>query len=113
MTTFLVSRRLLTLLEDKYQSDLETIEFKEKRSKQQNRSNDNNSNSSIGQRPKRKKLDLYFPATSLCTDNGAMVAWTAVEKLNLGISDEVEGQEVIPRWPLGRPLVDENLFKKW
>lgn len=42
-----------------------------------------------------------------------MVAWTAVEKLNLGISDEVEGQEVIPRWPLGRPLVDENLFKKW
>ena len=35
----------------------------------------------------------------ICT--GAMVAYTAIEKLKLGISDEVEGQEAVARWPLG------------
>ena len=76
-----------------------------------------NNNSAKNSKPPHiripRKLDLYFPSLSLCTDNGAMVAWTAVEKLSLGISDEVEGQEVIPRWPLGRPLADEKLFKKY
>lgn len=46
-------------------------------------------------------LPLVFPPGSLCTDNGAMVAWAGIEKLSVGISDSPHGQEVIPRWPLG------------
>ena len=46
-------------------------------------------------------LPLIFPPASLCTDNGAMVAWAGIEKLSVGISDSPYGQEVIPRWPLG------------
>jgi tRNA A37 threonylcarbamoyltransferase TsaD len=49
---------------------------------------------------------LIFPPPSLCTDNGVMVAWAGIEKLQLGISNAIEGQEVIARWPIGLPLVD-------
>lgn len=40
------------------------------------------------------------PPPRLCTDNGVMVAWAAIEKANLGFSDVVDEEvEVIPRWP--------------
>ena len=46
-------------------------------------------------------LDLVIPPPSVCTDNGLMVAWNAVEKLSKGISDSSDSEEdVIPRWPL-------------
>ena len=41
---------------------------------------------------------LAVPAPRLCTDNGAMVAWAAIEKLNLGVSDALD-DEVLARWP--------------
>jgi N6-L-threonylcarbamoyladenine synthase len=45
-------------------------------------------------------LKLVAPPPRLCTDNGVMVAWAAIEKLQLGVSDEL-GEEIFPRWPLG------------
>eukprot|EP00605_Chrysophyceae_sp_TOSAG23-4_P000916 GSChrysophyteH1.ASY1.ANO1.1014.1 assembled CDS len=49
----------------------------------------------------QQALPLVFPPVNLCTDNGVMVAWTAIEKLEQGISDDPTQQEVTPRWPLG------------
>ena len=43
-----------------------------------------------------------MPPPRLCTDNGVMVAWAAVEQLHLGRAHVAEGQEVRARWPLGR-----------
>lgn len=49
-------------------------------------------------------MALVCPPPALCTDNGLMVAWTAIEKLTRGISDAIEDQEATPRWPIGTPL---------
>ena len=45
-------------------------------------------------------LNLFYPPPSLCTDNGAMIAWAGAERLALGLTDSLE---VAPRarWPLG------------
>jgi hypothetical protein len=60
-----------------------------------------------------QRMKLIFPPPSLCTDNGVMAAWAGIEKLLLGISDEIEGQEAIARWPLGSPIDGGNaVFKK-
>jgi len=50
--------------------------------------------------------ELVVPPPRLCTDNGVMVAWAAIEKLRLGYSDVLEGQDVHARWPFA------NLEKK-
>jgi N6-L-threonylcarbamoyladenine synthase len=42
------------------------------------------------------------PPPRLCTDNGVMVAWSAVEKLKLGFSDAVADQDVYARWPFSK-----------
>lgn len=70
--------------------------------------NDNNNDDNTTSPPFR----LVFPPPSLCTDNGVMSAWSGVEKLLLGISDAIEGQEVIARWPLGEPLQNVVFSKK-
>jgi len=44
---------------------------------------------------------LVVPPPRLCTDNGVMVAWAAVEWLRLGTCHVAEGQQVRARWPLG------------
>ena len=44
---------------------------------------------------------MVVPPPRLCTDNGVMVAWAAVESLRLGIAHDPEGQQVKARWPLG------------
>lgn len=62
--------------------------------------------------PQLQPLSLVFPPPSLCTDNGVMVAWAGVEKLLLGISDDVEDEAVRARWPLGTPIEDSSIFKK-
>ena len=44
-------------------------------------------------------LPLVAPPLSLCTDNGAMIAWTGIERLRLGMTDDMTFA-ARPRWPL-------------
>ena len=43
--------------------------------------------------------DMVVPPPRLCTDQGAMSAWAAIERLKLGSSDEPSSQEVYARYP--------------
>ncbi|MCA0301543.1 MAG: tRNA (adenosine(37)-N6)-threonylcarbamoyltransferase complex transferase subunit TsaD [Proteobacteria bacterium] len=42
---------------------------------------------------------LVAPPVKLCTDNGAMIAWAGVERLRLGLVDDLDFRPR-PRWPL-------------
>lgn len=42
---------------------------------------------------------LSVPPQNLCTDNAAMIAWAAAERLSLGLTDQPDAP-VRPRWPL-------------
>ena len=42
---------------------------------------------------------MFVPPPRLCTDQGAMSAWAAVERLMLGSSDDPTNQEVYARFP--------------
>ena len=44
-------------------------------------------------------LRFVAPPPALCTDNGAMVAWAGIERLGLGLTDELDFAPR-PRWPL-------------
>jgi tRNA N6-adenosine threonylcarbamoyltransferase len=44
-------------------------------------------------------LRLVLPPLELCTDNGAMIAWAGIERLRLGLSDDMTFA-ARPRWPL-------------
>jgi N6-L-threonylcarbamoyladenine synthase len=44
-------------------------------------------------------LKLVAPPQNLCTDNGAMIAWTGIERLRLGLIDDLSAP-ARPRWPL-------------
>ena len=44
-------------------------------------------------------LQLAAPPPHLCTDNGAMIAWAGLERLRLGLADELDFAPR-PRWPL-------------
>lgn len=43
---------------------------------------------------------ISIPPARLCTDNGVMVAWAAVERLAKGIADDYDCLDVRARWPL-------------
>jgi N6-L-threonylcarbamoyladenine synthase len=45
---------------------------------------------------------LVAPPIRLCTDNAVMVAWAAIERLRLGLTDTI-GHAPRPRWPLDAP----------
>ena len=55
---------------------------------------------------------MVYPPPQLCTDNGVMVAWAGIEKINRNISNMIIEQEPIPRWPIGTPLEGKDLFSK-
>jgi N6-L-threonylcarbamoyladenine synthase len=44
-------------------------------------------------------LDFVAPPPQLCTDNGAMIAWAGIERLHLGLIDDLDAPPR-PRWPL-------------
>jgi N6-L-threonylcarbamoyladenine synthase len=46
-------------------------------------------------------LDFVAPPPALCGDNAAMVAWTGLERLRLGLIDDLAAP-CRPRWPLDR-----------
>ena len=49
------------------------------------------------------KATVYFPPVALCTDNGAMIAYAAAERINAGlesIGDKRHRFTIRPRWPL-------------
>lgn len=50
-------------------------------------------------------LNVITPPISLCTDNAAMVAWVGIEKMKLGISDQLNFKPKA-RWELDSVLLD-------
>ena len=44
-------------------------------------------------------IRLVLPPPILCTDNGAMIAWAGIERLQLGLVDDLTSPPR-PRWPL-------------
>jgi N6-L-threonylcarbamoyladenine synthase len=46
-----------------------------------------------------ENVRLITPPQHLCTDNGAMIAWAGVERLRLGLTDDLDFKPR-PRWPL-------------
>ncbi len=42
---------------------------------------------------------LHIPPQALCTDNAAMIAWAGIERLRLGLTDDLDFAPR-PRWPL-------------
>jgi N6-L-threonylcarbamoyladenine synthase len=44
-------------------------------------------------------LAFVAPSPNLCTDNGAMIGWAAIERLRLGLTDGLDFAPR-PRWPL-------------
>lgn len=46
-------------------------------------------------------LRLVVPPPKLCTDNGAMIAWAGIERLALGLTDDMTFA-ARPRWPLDK-----------
>jgi N6-L-threonylcarbamoyladenine synthase len=45
-------------------------------------------------------VELIVPPPSLCTDNGAMIAWAAAERAAAGLIDDGLSQSARARWPL-------------
>ena len=48
---------------------------------------------------KDSKKNPFIPPASLCTDNGAMIAWAGYESFKLGYSSPLDFK-ALPRWPL-------------
>ncbi len=46
-----------------------------------------------------RNIPVYIPPISLCTDNGAMVAWAGIERYKCGLIDDLSFTPR-PRWPL-------------
>ena len=52
-------------------------------------------------------LTLLAPPIRLCTDNATMVAWATLERLRLGLADDL-GFKPRPRWPLAEMTAETS-----
>lgn len=53
-----------------------------------------------------RQWNMVVPPPRLCTDQGAMSAWAAVERLRVGSSDDPSNQEVYARFPFAHIVSD-------
>src|SRR5438477_2905110 len=49
---------------------------------------------------KKRGFDVFYPEPELCTDNGAMIAFAAAQRLGAHPAGEAHGFTVKPRWDL-------------
>lgn len=52
---------------------------------------------------KKRRAEAFFPPLELCTDNGAMIAFAAAQRISRGLvdlTDQGHGFDVRPRWDL-------------
>src|SRR2546425_10012514 len=49
---------------------------------------------------KKRGFEVYYPEPELCTDNGAMIAFAAAQRLGSGSAPGAHAFTVKPRWPL-------------
>lgn len=52
---------------------------------------------------KKRRAEAFFPPLELCTDNGAMIAFAAAQRISKGLvdlADKRHGFDVRPRWDL-------------
>ena len=49
---------------------------------------------------RKRSLEVYYPEPELCTDNGAMIAFAAAQRLASGTKGAPAAFSVKPRWPL-------------
>jgi N6-L-threonylcarbamoyladenine synthase len=54
-------------------------------------------------------LRMIAPPLPLCGDNGAIIAWAGLERLRLGLVDDLN-VAARPRWPLGEPIAGKPAF---
>jgi N6-L-threonylcarbamoyladenine synthase len=48
----------------------------------------------------QRGFDVFYPEAELCTDNGAMIAFAAAQRLAPRAVDDTHAFSVKPRWPL-------------
>ena len=53
----------------------------------------------LGEKLAKEGCEVFYPAPSLCTDNGAMIAYAGALRLAAGEADGPDA-EVRPRWPM-------------
>ena len=56
--------------------------------------------SALDAEAKKRGFDVFYPEPELCTDNGAMIAFAAAQRLALGEPSSGDSFSVKPRWPL-------------
>jgi N6-L-threonylcarbamoyladenine synthase len=49
---------------------------------------------------KKRGFEVFYPEPELCTDNGAMIAFAAAQRLSSGAAPGAHAFTVKPRWPL-------------
>lgn len=49
-----------------------------------------------------KCLNFFAPSLKLCTDNAAMIAWAAIERMKIGDKGDSLEFRPVPRWPLSQ-----------
>jgi N6-L-threonylcarbamoyladenine synthase len=57
----------------------------------------------LAQRLGKRQAEVFFPPLELCTDNGAMIAFAASQRIQRGLVNlgvQTHGFDVRPRWDL-------------